>query len=57
MSLLKSLKTSILGFKGATPPVTNPNPLGAGGKKTLDSSILDRNNGATPPKYLDNPPA
>ena len=57
MSLLKSLKVSLLGFKDQTPPVTNPNPLGAGGKKTLDQSILDRNNGATPPKYTDNPPA
>ena len=57
MSLLKSLQTSILGFKGQTPPVTNPNPLGSLGKKSLDNSLLDRNNGATPPKYLDNPPA
>jgi hypothetical protein len=56
MSLLKSLQVSLLGFKGQTPPVTNPNPLGANGKKSLDNSILDRNNGATPPKYLDNPP-
>lgn len=56
MSLLKSLQSSLLGFKGQTPPVTNPNPLGEGGKKTLDGSLLDRNNGATPPKYLDNPP-
>ena len=57
MSLLKSLQVSILGFKGQTPPVTNPNPLGVGGKKSLNNSILDRNNGATPPKYIDNPPA
>ena len=57
MSLLKSLKVSLLGFKGQTPPVTNPNPLGAEGKKTLDKSLLDRNKGATPPKYTDNPPA
>lgn len=56
MSLLKSLQVSILGFKGQTPPVTNPNPLGDKGKKTLNSSILDRNNGGTPKKYLDNPP-
>lgn len=56
MSLLKSLQVSILGFKGQTPPVTNPNPLGENGKKTLDGSILDRNNGATPAKYIDNPP-
>ena len=57
MALLDSLAVSILGFKGQTPPVTNPNPLGEGGKKSLEQSILDRNNGATPPKYLDNPPA
>ncbi len=57
MSLLKSLQVSLLGFKGQTPPVTNPNPLGTSGKKSLDNSILDRNNGATPPKYLDNPPS
>lgn len=56
MSLLKSLAVSILGFKGQTPPVTNPNPLGVNGKKTLEGSILDRNNGQTPEKYLDNPP-
>lgn len=56
MSLLKSLAVSILGFKGQTPPVTNPSPLGENGKKTLAGSILDRNNGGTPPKYLDNPP-
>ena len=56
MSLLKSLAVSILGFKGQTPPVTNPTPLGENGKKTLAGSILDRNNGGTPPKYLDNPP-
>lgn len=56
MSLLKSLKVSILGFKGQTPPVTNPNPLGPLGKKSLNNSILDRNNGATPPKYSDNLP-
>lgn len=56
MSLLKSLQVSILGFKGQTPPVTNPNPLGENGKKTLNGSILDRNDGGTPAKYLDNPP-
>ena len=51
MSVLKSLETSTLGFKGATPPVTNPNPLGVDGIKTLDASDLDRNGGATPPIY------
>ena len=56
MSLLKSLQVSILGFKGQTPPVTNPSPLGENGKKTLNGSILDRFDGGTPPKYLDNPP-
>jgi hypothetical protein len=56
MSLLKSLAVSILGFKGQTPPVTNPSPLGENGKKTLNGSILDRLDGGTPPKYLDNPP-
>ena len=56
MSLLKSLAVSILGFKGQTPPVTNPNPLGENGKKSLEGSILDRNNGLTPKKYIDNPP-
>tara|TARA_R110000782_G_scaffold228137_1_gene314779 strand:+ start:212 stop:379 length:168 start_codon:yes stop_codon:yes gene_type:complete len=51
MSLLNSLTTSTLGFGGATPPVTNPNPLGIDGIKTLDASELDRNGGATPPSY------
>ena len=51
MSVLKALATSTLGFKGATPPVTNPNPLGIDGKKTLEASNLDRNNGATPPSF------
>ncbi len=51
MSLLKSLTVSQLGFGGQTPPVTNPSPLGENGKKTLEGSILDRNNGSTPPSY------
>ena len=51
MSLLNSLTTSALGFGGATPPVTNPNPLGIDGIKTLEASDLDRNNGATPPSF------
>ena len=49
MSLLNSLTTSTLGFKGATPPVTNPNPLGIDGIKTLDASDLDRNGWSNPP--------
>jgi hypothetical protein len=52
----KTLNGSLLSFGGQTPPVTNPNPLGEGGVKTLAGSILDRNNGATPKSYLDNPP-
>jgi len=55
-SLLNSLGKTNLSFGGQTPPVTNPNPLGENGKKTLEGSILDRNNGATPPQYSDNPP-
>jgi hypothetical protein len=56
ISLLQSLQISQLGFQGQTPPVTNPSPLGANGQNTLNASQLDLNNGATPPKYLDNPP-
>lgn len=55
-SLLQSLQQSQLGFQGQTPPVTNPSPLGVNGITTLENSQLDLNNGATPPKYLDNPP-
>jgi len=55
-TLLQSLQLSNLGFGGATPPVTNPNPLGPNGINTLVGSQLDLNDGATPPKYLDNPP-
>jgi hypothetical protein len=56
ISLLQSLQLSQLGFQGQTPPVTNPNPLGPNGVNTLVGSQLDLNDGATPPKYLDNPP-
>ena len=51
MSLLNLLTTSALGSGGATPPVTNPHPLGIDGIKPLEASDLDRNNGATPPSF------
>ena len=55
-SLLQSLSVTNLGFKGQTPPVTNPNPLGPNGTTCLNVSQLDRLNGGTPPGYLDSLP-
>ena len=52
--LIDSVKGSNLSWGGQQPPVTNPSPLGENGKKSLEGSILDRNNGQTPPSY--NPP-
>lgn len=55
-SIFQLLQTTNLGFRGQTPPVTNPNPLGPNGQKCLDVSLLDRLNGGTPPGYLDSLP-
>lgn len=47
-NLINSVKVSNLSWKGQQPPVTNPSPLGEGGKKALDGSQLDFD-GQTPP--------
>lgn len=56
MALIDSVALSNLGLGGADPQLTNPAPSGAQGIGILQGSIFDINDGATPPKYLDNPP-
>lgn len=55
MALKDSAAQSALSLGGQDPTLTNPAPSN-GGILTLEGSTLDRDNGATPPKYLDNPP-
>ena len=56
MALIDSLAVSNLGLGGENPPLTNTNPSGELGALSLEGSLFDRDNGATPPKYSDNPP-
>jgi len=56
MALIDSVALSNLGLGGADPQLTNPAPSN-NGNLILQGSIFDLNDGATPPKYLDNPPA
>lgn len=55
MALKDSVAQSALGLGGQDPSLTNSSPS-EGGIVTLEGSTLDRDNGATPTKYLDNPP-
>lgn len=57
MALIDSVAVSNLGFGGESPTLTNANPSGELGALFLEGSLFDRDNGSTPPKYLDNPPA
>lgn len=57
MALIDSVAVSNLGFGGQDPTLTNASPSGELGTVFLEGSLFDRDNGATPPKYLDNPPA
>jgi len=56
MALLDSAAQSALSLGGQTPAQTNAAPSNEG-VVTLEGSTLDRDNGATPTRYLDNPPA
>jgi len=56
MALKDSAAQSALSLGGQDPALTNPAPSGEQGILTLEGSTLDRGNGATPTKYLDNPP-
>jgi len=56
MALIDSIAISNLGLGGADPQITNPSPSGNNGINILQGSIFDINDGATPAKYLDNPP-
>jgi hypothetical protein len=56
MSLKDSVAISNLGLGGADPQITNAAPSN-NGVSILEGSIFDLNDGATPPKYLDNPPS
>lgn len=55
MALINSAAQSSLSLGGQDPALTNPSPSN-GGIITLEGSTLDRDNGTTPSKYLDNPP-
>ena len=57
MALKNSVTLSNLSLGGETPANTNPSPSGEAGAGFLEGSIFDRENGATPTKYLDNPPS
>lgn len=57
MALIDSVAVSNLGFGGQDPALTNATPSGELGGAFLEGSLFDLDNGATPPKYLDNPPA
>ena len=56
MALKDSAAQSALSLGGQDPALTNPSPSD-GGIITLEGSTLDRDNGATPTRYLDNPPS
>lgn len=56
MALKDSAAQSALSLGGQIPAPFNRNQLGPDGELTLSVSGLDRDNGATPPRYLDNPP-
>jgi hypothetical protein len=57
MALKDSAAQSALSLGGQTPATTNASPSGDQGIITLEGSTLDRDNGATPTRYLDNPPS
>lgn len=57
MALKDSVAVSNLGLGGQDPAITNASPSGELGQVFLEGSLFDRDNGATPAKYLDNPPA
>ncbi len=56
MALKDSAAQSALSLGGQDPALTNTAPSNEG-IVTLEGSTLDRDNGATPTKYLDNPPS
>ena len=56
MALKDSAAQSALSLGGQIPAPFNRNQLGPDGELPLSVSGLDRDNGATPPRYLDNPP-
>ena len=56
MALKDSASQSALSLGGQDPALTNTSPSNEG-IVTLEGSTLDRDNGATPTKYLDNPPS
>lgn len=56
MALKDSAAQSALSLGGKDPAAFNANQLGPDGELALSTSGLDRDNGATPTRYLDNPP-
>jgi hypothetical protein len=57
MALKDSAAQSALSLGGKDPAPFNPNKFGPKGEVVLAQTGLDRDNGATPPRYLDNPPS
>jgi len=55
MALIDSVSTSNLSLGGGDPQITNPAPSN-NGVNILQGSLFDINDGATPGRYLDNPP-